>query len=186
MRLRFTLLFSILSFYTISGQETFTVNGVVQNFKPIHVFTNAHIILSPTSEIENGTLIIKGDKIITVDTNLNIPSGAIIHDLKGDYIYPSFIDLYSDYGLQKAKKGQYSYRPQYESSKTGAYHWNEAIHPEIDASREFVTDKKSATAYLKNGFGAVLSHVQDGILRGTGSFFLNGKYCLNKTNIFGC
>ena len=172
MRLRFTLLFSILSFYTISGQETFTVNGVVQNFKPIHVFTNAHIILSPTSEIENGTLIIKGDKIIAVDTSLNIPSGAIIHDLKGDYIYPSFIDLYSDYGLQKAKKGQYSYRPQYESSRTGAYHWNEAIHPEIDASREFVTDKKSATAYLKNGFGAVLSHVQDGILRGTGSFVL--------------
>ena len=172
MRLRFTLLFSILSFYTISGQETFTVNGVVQNFKPIHVFTNAHIILSPTSEIENGTLIIKGDKIITVDTSLNIPSGAIIHDLKGDYIYPSFIELYSDYGLQKAKKGQYSYRPQYESSKTGAYHWNEAIHPEIDASREFVTDKESATAYLKNGFGAVLSHVQDGILRGTGSLVL--------------
>ena len=108
MRLRFALLFSILSFYTISGQETFTVNGVVQNFKPIHVFTNAHIILSPTSEIENGTLIIKGDKIITVDTtSLNIPIEAIIHDLKGDYIYPSFIELYSDYGLQKAKKGQY-------------------------------------------------------------------------------
>ena len=172
MRLQFTILFTILSFYTLLGQETFSVNGVAQNFEPIHVFTNAHIILNPSSEIENGTLIIQGDKIIAADTSLKIPTGAIIHDLNGDYIYPSFIDLYSDYGLKKAKKGQYSYRPQYESNKAGAYHWNEAIHPEIDASAKFVTDKKSATAYLKNGFGAVLSHVQDGILRGTGSLVL--------------
>ena len=172
MRLRLTILFTILSFYTILAQETFSNNGVAQNFEPIHVFTNAHIILNPSSEIDNGILIIKGNKIIAVDTSLNIPVGAIIHDLKGDYIYPSFIDLYSDYGLKKAKKGQYNYRPQYESNKAGAYHWNEAIHPEIDASREFVSDKKSAEAYLKNGFGAVLSHAQDGILRGTGSLVL--------------
>ena len=124
MRLRFTLLFSILSFYTISGQETFTVNGVAQNFEPIHVFTNAHIILSPTNEIENGTLIIKGDKIIAVDTSLNIPGVAIIHDLKGDYIYPSFIDLYSYYGLQQAKQGQYSYRQQSEHSMHVSTLWN--------------------------------------------------------------
>ena len=104
MRLRFTILFTILSLYTLLGQETFSINGVGQNFEPIHVFTNAHIILSPSSEIENGTLIIQGDKIISVDTSLDMPSGAIIHDLKGDYIYPSFIDLYSGYGLKKAKK----------------------------------------------------------------------------------
>ena len=86
MRLLFTILFTILSFYTLLGQETFPINGVAQSFEPIHVFTNAHIILNPYSEIVNGTLIIQGDKIIAVDTSLNIPSEAIIHDLKGDYI----------------------------------------------------------------------------------------------------
>jgi len=172
MRLRFTILFTALSFYSLLAQETFSVNGVAKNYEPIHVFTNAHIILNPNDEIENGTLIIQGDKIISVDTGLNIPTGAIIHDLKGDYIYPSFIDLYSDYGLKKAEKGEYSYRPQYESKKAGAYHWNEAIHPEIDASKKFVTDKKSAAHYLKNGFGSVLTHVQDGILRGSGCLVL--------------
>jgi len=172
MRLQFTVLFAILSFHTLLGQETFPVNGVAQNFEPIHAFTNAHIVLSPTAEINKGVLLIKGDRIIAVDSILDIPSGAIIHDLDGDFIYPSFIDLYADYGLTKAKKGQYNYRPQYESNKDGAYHWNEAIHPEIEASTEFVSDKKSAKAYLENGFGAVLSHVQDGILRGTGCLVL--------------
>ena len=172
MRLRFTILFAILSFYSLLGQETFPVNGVAQNFEPIHAFTNAHIVLSPSYELENGTLIIQGKQIIAVDSNLNIPKGAIVHDLNGNYIYPSFIDLNSDYGLVKAKKGQYNYRPQYESNKDGAYHWNEAIHPEINASTDFVSNKKSADAYLKNGFGAVLSHQQDGLLRGTGCLVL--------------
>ena len=104
MKLRFTFLFTVLSFYNLIAQETFSVNGVAQTFEPIHVFTNAHIILSPSSKIENGTLIIQGDRIISVDTSYNTPSSAIIHDLKGDYIYPSFIDLYSDYGLKKQKK----------------------------------------------------------------------------------
>ena len=127
MRLRFTILFALLSFYSLLGQETFPVNGVAQNFEPIHAFTNAHIILSPAAEMSNGILIIQGKQIIAIDSNLNIPNGAIVHDLNGDYIYPSFIDFNSDYGLPKAKKGKYNYRPQYESNKAGAYHWNEAI-----------------------------------------------------------
>ena len=36
-----------------------------------------------------------------LDTSLNIPSGAIIHDLKGDYIYPSFIESYVFNDAQK-------------------------------------------------------------------------------------
>ncbi len=156
----------------ISAQETFPINGVVKNFEPIHAFINAHIILSPTDEINRGSLLIKGDRIIAVDTALNIPNGAIIHDLNGDFIYPSFIDLYTDYGLPKAKTINSNYRPQYESNKNGAYHWNEAIHPEIKSSNTFVANKKAADAYLSNGFGAVLTHIQDGIFRGTGCLVL--------------
>ena len=172
MRLRFTILFALLSFQSLLGQETFPVNGVAQNFEPIHAFINAHIILSPTNEINKGMLLIQRDKIIGIDSNMNVPSGAIIHDLAGDFIYPSFIDLYTDYGLLKVKKGKHNYRPQYESNKAGAYHWNQAIHPEIEASTAFSADEKTASTYLKNGFGVVLSHVQDGILRGTGCLAL--------------
>ena len=118
----------------IFAQETFPVNGVAETFNPIYAFTDATIISSPGVIYKNSTLLIQGEKILGLDSNLSIPNGAIIYDLNGNYIYPSFIDLYSDYGLPKAKKEKYSYRPQYKSKKAGAYHWNEAIHPEINAS----------------------------------------------------
>ncbi|MDC0249640.1 amidohydrolase, partial [Flavobacteriales bacterium] len=172
MRLRLIVLLLAFNCISILAQETFPVNGVVKSFNPVHAFINAHIILNPTDKINNGILLIQNERIIAVDTNLNIPEGAIIHDLNGDFIYPSFIDLYTDYGLPKAKKIKSNYLPQYESKKNGAYHWNEAIHPEIKASNKFVTNKKTATTYLKNGFGAVLTHLQDGIFRGTGALVL--------------
>ena len=161
------IIISLVLCNQIFAQETFPINGVAETFNPIYAFTNANIISSPGVSIDNGTLIIQGDVILALDTQLKIPKGAIIYDVKGDYIYPSFIDLYSDYGLPKPKKGKYNYRPQYKSNKSGAYHWNEAIHPEINASEEFSSNNKKARSYLSNGFGAVLTHAQDGILRGT-------------------
>ena len=164
----------------IFAQETFPVNGVAETFEPIYAFTNANIISSPGVKYKNSTLIVQGNKILALDSNLNIPKGAIVYDLDGDYIYPSFIDLYSDYGLPKAKKGKYHYRPQYKSNKTGAYHWNEAVHPEINAGNEFSSNHKQAESYLSNGFGAVVTHIQDGILRGSAALVALSKKSDNE------
>ena len=171
MRNIIKILFIITFNYNYSfAQETFPVNGVADNFKPVHAFINAHIIVSSSKKIKNGTLLIKDNIILNVDSNLTIPEGAIIHDLNGDYIYPSFIDLYSEYGLKKPKKKDSDYRPQYESKKKGAYHWNQAIHPEVHASHQFYHNKDDIKKYLEMGFGSVLSHLNDGIFRGTGCF----------------
>ena len=160
----------ILFFCTqIFAQNITPPNGVSENYQPIFAFTNANIIISPNTKLENATLLIKGDRIIAADTNLEIPQGSIVTNLDGDYIYPSFIDLYSDYGVEKVTKVAYNYRPQYQTSKTGPYHWNEAVHPEISASSNFKKNKKTAKKYLSNGFGTVLTHNKDGIFRGTGT-----------------
>ena len=173
MRNLIKILFIITFNYHYSfAQEAFPVNGVADNFKPVHAFINAHIIISSNKEIKNGTLLIKDNIILNVDSNLTIPDGAIIHDLNGDYIYPSFIDLYSEYGLKKPKKKDSNYRPQYESKKKGAYHWNQAIHPEINASYNFNHDQKSISKYLEIGFGSLVVHSQDGVFRGTGCLTL--------------
>tara|TARA_B100000902_G_scaffold52161_1_gene58872 strand:+ start:840 stop:3854 length:3015 start_codon:yes stop_codon:yes gene_type:complete len=167
-----TLLFIFISI-TIHGQETFPVNGVENNFIPTYAFINANLIISPEKNIKNGTLIIQGDKIIQADSNVMIPENAIIQNVNGDYIYPSFIDLYSDYGLiKKTKNEKKSRRPQYKSNKSGAYHWNQAIHPEVHASQQYLNNSEEAKEYLNSGFGSVLTHVQDGIFRGTGCFVL--------------
>ena len=162
------------------GQETFPINGVKNSFVPTHAFINANLVISPNERISNGTLIIKDGKIIRADSNVIIPENAIIHDLAGDFIFPSFIDLYSDYGLKKvAEKEKKSRLPQYKSNKKGAYHWNQSIHPEVHASKIYTNNLDDANEYLSSGFGSVLTHIKDGIFRGTGCYVLLS----NKNNI---
>jgi len=49
-------------------------------------------------------------------------------DLSGKSVYPSFIDIYSDFGIEKPKRQGGSRRTaQYESKRNG-YYWNEHIH----------------------------------------------------------
>jgi hypothetical protein len=51
--------------------------------------------------------------------------------MQGKFIYPSFIDLYTDYGMPEATKPKRSESPQLESNIKGAYGWNQAIHTDF-------------------------------------------------------
>src|SRR3569833_270529 len=53
------------------------------------------------------------------------------------------------------------------STKQGAYGWNEAIKPEMNAKAVFHADAAKGEELMKNGFGAVQSLIHDGIARGT-------------------
>ncbi len=167
------IIFLIFLFFSFASfaQETFPINGVATEFEPTYAFINAQII-NVENEIINGVLLVHGNKILEVDTAVQIPENAIVINVKGDYIYPSFIDLNSNYGLVKQASKEHSYRPQYDSKKQGAFHWNEAIHPEIIAANNFKNDSKEAGTYRKIGFGTVLTHQQNGIARGTGGLLL--------------
>ena len=166
-RIIFSFLVLTLSNLVIA-QETFPTNGVKKTFDPIHAFTNAHIVWAPGQVLPNATLLIQGDRILFVDSTSDIPVNAIIHRLDGDYIYPSFIELHSEYGIPKKERVRWKPQPQYRSNKNGAVAWNEAIHPEIEARNLFYHNQESANNYRKAGFGTVLTHQQDGIARGTG------------------
>ena len=171
MKTKIILLLLICIRLQVNAQETFPVNGVATEFEPIYAFINAHII-DADNEIPNGVLLIQGNKILQADTGVQIPKDAIITDLKGDFIYPSFIDLNTRYGLPKTKSREYSSRPQYDSKKEGAFHWNQTIHPEITAIDNFQNDNKKAETFRSIGFGTVLTHHKDGIVRGTGVLVL--------------
>ena len=56
------------------------------------------------------------------------------------------------------------------SNTKGAYGWNQAIKPETDASKLFKVNDDKAKDLRSMGFGTVVTHVQDGIARGTGTF----------------
>ncbi len=161
----------------INAQSTFPVNGIQDDRNTLYAFTNVTVYKDYQTKISNATLLVKDGKVVSVSTSNSIPKEAVQIDLTGRTIYPSFIELSSNYGIAlKEKKEDYSgERPVSLSRKKGAYHWNQAIRPEIDASEYFEADKKSAKDLRNAGFGSVLTHVRNGVSRGSGTYVLLGE-----------
>tara|TARA_R110001632_G_scaffold1883_4_gene8498 strand:- start:46475 stop:49405 length:2931 start_codon:yes stop_codon:yes gene_type:complete len=159
----------LLSVSLLQAQDYFPTNTGVKTTKNTTVaFTNAKIYVTPTNIIKKGTLLVKDGKIVSVGKSVSIPKGAKTVDLEGKTIYPSFIDLYSDFGVKKPKRAsRNNRRPQYDAGRTGHY-WNDHIRPETDASLSFAFDNKKAKDLVNAGFGVVNTHMQDGIVRGNG------------------
>ncbi len=166
---QYIALFLFLNTFIFNAQEYFPKNdGVKTDNNNYTAFTNVKIYVSPTQIIEKGTLLIQNGKVINTGANVNIPKNTLIVDLNGKTIYPSFIDVYSNFGidLPKPKEGGFQ-SPQYDSKRKG-YYWNEHIMPEANAISKFKYDSKKAKELLNAGFGVVNTHIQDGIVRGTG------------------
>ena len=160
------ILFSVLS---VNAQEYFPVNTSVKTSKNTMVaFKNATIYVNSKNVIKKGTLLIKDGKVISVGKSVRIPEGTNSIDLNGKTIYPSFIDIYSDFGIKKPKRNfSRGRRPQYDAERKG-YYWNDHIRPETSSYSFFKFDSKKSKEYLKAGFGVVNTHLQDGIMRGSG------------------
>jgi imidazolonepropionase-like amidohydrolase len=157
---------------SLISQETFPLNGAENSVSPTYTFINATLHTDASNVIENATFSIYKDRIQNLESAIN--PGSVVIDLKGKHVYPSFIDLYSAYGMPTAQSKERSNRPQYESSKHGAFGWNEALNPERNAGMLFKHDAKKAKVYRAQGFGAVLTHYSDGIHRGLGALVALG------------
>ncbi|WP_428328245.1 amidohydrolase family protein [Mucilaginibacter sp.] len=164
--------FVLLTARLSRAQETFPVNGPWDVRPGQYAFTNANIVISSDQTITNGTLLIKDRQIEAVGADVKIPKGYVTVDLKGKYIYPALIDAYTTYGIPEAARqsfpgGGFGRMAVYTSTKPGAYNWNEAIKPEMNAKAVFHADASKAEDLKKNGFGAVQTLIRDGIARGT-------------------
>ena len=160
----------------LQAQQTFPNNGVMDERDGHYAFTNATIVVSPTERLETATLVIKKGKIVAVGKNIPVPKDAIELNLNGKYIYSSFIDVHSNYGMPEQKPiGSRGNNEQIVSNKQGAFSWNEALRPETNSAEIFKPDSKKAEEARKAGFGMVLSHQTDGIVRGTGAMVFLGE-----------
>jgi imidazolonepropionase-like amidohydrolase len=175
------LIFLLIFIPKINAQEYFPNNEGVQNRNNNYTaFINAKIFVTPTQIIEKGTLLIQNGKVIAAGNSVNIPKNTITVNLEGKSIYPSFIDMYTSFGMDKPKKTEGNRQSQSYDTKREGYYWNEHIRSEVNAYDNFNYDKSKAEELLKAGFGVVGTHVQDGIARGTGSLIaLNNS---DKTN----
>jgi len=154
---------------SLHSQDYFPTDaGVKTTENTLIAFTNATIFVTPEKVLKKGTLLIENGKVIQVGKNVKIPKGAKIVNLSGKTVYPSFIDLYSDFGVKKPKASAGRSRTaQYNASREG-YYWNDHIRPDVNPVKDFSFDTKKAKELLNAGFGVVNTHMQDGIIRGNG------------------
>ena len=172
-KLCLAILFGCFSM-SLFAQPTFPVNGVGDERETTYAFKNATIVKNAQQQLSNATMLVRNGKIIAIGTSVAVPTDAIVVDCSGKYIYPSFIDVYADYGMP-AQQAQGGFRgfggpAQLTSNTKGAFGWNQAIKADMEAGKLFVTDDAKAKPMREIGFGAVLTHQRDGIARGTGTF----------------
>jgi imidazolonepropionase-like amidohydrolase len=140
---------------------------------------NATLISAPGNKIEGASLYVKNGKIAAIGKNLQVPAGTYRRDLKGAWVYPSFIDLFSSYGMQATKnltqERAYPMSPQYESSRAGNFLWNQCLKPELDAAGMLQDNPAEAEELRKLGFGYAASSPRDGIMRGSSCLLSLGE-----------
>jgi imidazolonepropionase-like amidohydrolase len=151
---------------------TYPRNGVYDQRPGLYAFTHATIQTDYQTQLKDATLVIREGKIVAVgpSATVKIPTGAVVQDLSGKYLYPGLVDIFTSYGVPEAKAPERTGRrggPQFDSQKAGAFDWNQAIHPEVNAAELFKVNAEQAKAYRALGFGAVLTQQPDGIMRGT-------------------
>jgi len=169
----FLLLTALLTTVLItSAQSTFPVNGVVDPREKCYAFTNATLVKDGQTTVTGATLLIRDGLVVSAGKGVVIPKDAVVIDCSGKYIYPSFIDIFSDYGVPTGERQPraFDFRApaQLSSNTKGAFNWNQAIHPETDGSHLFVVDDAKAKPLRDLGFGTVQVVSKDGIARGTG------------------
>ncbi len=163
----FTFLLVFFISFGINAQEHFPKNNSVKEKNENYTaFTNATIHITPRQKVENGILLIQNGKVVEVGNSIEIPNNSIVIDLEGKSIYPSFIDVYSSFGVDTPEKAKGT-GPQWDSKRNG-YYWNDHILPGNNAIDKFKYTDKKAKELRDLGFGVINTHIMDGIARGTG------------------
>jgi len=152
------------------AQNNFPINDVKDNRTNAYAFTNATIHVDHLTTIENATLLIKEGIIQQVGSGISIPKGYTTIDAKGKHLYPSFIEMYSSYGLPKLEKSpgfDWGAAEKIAPVIKGAYNANDAIKSNHNAASTFSINNDAAKELRGIGFGTTSSFRKDGIARGT-------------------
>ncbi|MEK7775625.1 MAG: amidohydrolase family protein [Candidatus Zixiibacteriota bacterium] len=168
-----------------AGQGTTPELGIRDKSPSVIAFTNATIVVSPLQTIAKGTIVFRDGVITAVGAGITVPTDAVVTDMSGAFIYPAFIDPFTEYGVPKTERARRSFDddgrgPKYfHSNRIGGNAWNETIHAERKAVEMFKPDSATAREFIKSGFAIVESGKLDGIFRGQSFVALLGSGLAN-------
>ena len=119
--------------------------------------TNARIETVANGTIENGTLVVEGDRIVAVGPDVAIPQGAEVIDCAGQTIYPGFIDAGTRLGLVEVGS----------LAETRDFAEIGALTPHMKALTAVNPSSVSIPVTRVNGVTSVLTAPSGGLLPGT-------------------
>ena len=121
---------------------------------PTWAITNARIVTVSGAVIPKGTVVIKGNRIDAVGTNVAVPSGVKVVDAAGANVYPGFIDAATDIGLNEPGPRNYD-------DVTEIGEWNQALRTrrafKIDSDAVPVTRVEGVTTIGVTPGGGIIS-----------------------------
>jgi imidazolonepropionase-like amidohydrolase len=132
------------------AQEEAPPNGPRRIDPAWHALVGATVHVAPGHTLPRATVVLRGDRIVSVTEQDAPPAGARVWDLKGFHLYAGLIDAYVPVE-PPAHKGR---------------HWNRKVTPKRTA-REI--DAKTGEELRELGFVAAVAAPRGGIFRGRAS-----------------
>lgn len=149
MNIILTILLAFLTFFQ-QDQEQKARQGT-------YAITNARIETVANGVIENGTIVIEGDRIIAVGKNVTIPQGAQVIDGTGLHVYPGMIDSGTTLGLTEIG----SVDETNDTNEIGE------VTPHMDALTAINPNATAIPVTRVSGVTTVISEPSGGLLPGT-------------------
>lgn len=158
MRIRSSLILCLLLLVPGMAQsQTTPVEGLRDNTPAVHALTGARIVVAPGKVLEDATLVVRDGVIEAVGTGVRVPADARVWDVRGQTLYPGFIDAYADLGMPGEAP---------EADERGAVSWNRQLRSFVDAGAVLGDAAKDVAALRGQGVGVAHVVPRVGIFRG--------------------
>lgn len=93
-----TLLLLVASLFVQDATQD-AMQDAIRARQGVYAITNARIETVSDGVIEQGTILIEGDRIVAIGQDVSIPAGADVIDASGQHVYPGMIDSGTQLGL---------------------------------------------------------------------------------------
>lgn len=168
----FTFLIVLLAIQA-NSQSLRRDNGARDNRSSTYLIQAARIVVDSGTFYEPGEMLVQNGTVIAVGKSVTSKYPVIRLKYPDAWIYPAFIDLYTNYGLQTAQAPASGRNrsdlsgPQLDPARQGPFGFNDAIKAHNQASLFFQPDSEQAKKLRQMGIAVVHLVPQDGIARGT-------------------
>ena len=173
----------LASAWSAAAQETATPNGIADNRLASFAFINGNFYQADGSYVQGASLLVSEGRIVELSSDNEAPDGYFEIDLEGKFVYPGFVDVYTDYGMEELERIDDNGAAENLFPSERALNVNDAIRSNFRASTDFSPVEEERNKFRELGFSSVISLRPDGIARGTSALITLGNKNANEAII---